>query len=287
MKVSPLDAAFGVQLHLTSSLSLSAAERAELRSLLNRHGLVVIRDRELSRERQIDLVSAIGRVEPDETGGPMEMQVTNQHDQSTAPDGELVFHYDYAYDPVPIPAISMYGLLIEAGATSTLFASSKDVIARLPQRLDAELRGREASHACFLHSTERPSERTVPPDTIVPRGEPGWGPDDYWARHPVFWQNAAGVETLFLCLQHTDRIHGFPRAESDALLEEVYGHLYDPDHVVEHIWRPHDLVLWDNLTVQHARPAPNDVPRTLRRFHVSDTDLTADYVRVARERGIM
>ena len=30
----------------------------------------------------------LGRLEPDANGGPMEMEVTNQHDQSTAPPGE-------------------------------------------------------------------------------------------------------------------------------------------------------------------------------------------------------
>ena len=55
----------------------------------------------------------------------------------------------------------------------------------------------------------------------------------------------------------------------------------------EHCWRPGDLLIWDNLTIQHARPEPNDVPRTLRRFHIANSDLTADYIRVARERGYM
>jgi taurine dioxygenase len=287
MKTSPLDAAFGIRLHLESADPLDRAERAELRALLDTHGLIVIRDGEISREQQIDLVSAIGRVEPDETGKPMEMEVTNQHDQSTAPDGELVFHYDYAYDPATIPAISMYGLVVGEGATSTLFVSSKDVIDRLPHGLLARISGREASHACFLYPPETPDVRAVEPDPIIARGEPGWGPAHYWTHHPVVWQNASGVETLFLCLQHTDRILGLTREESDEILQEAYEILYEPKFVVEHAWREGDLVLWDNITVQHARPEPKDAPRTLRRFHVSDTDLTADYVRVARERGYM
>ena len=83
----------------------------------------------------------------------------------------------------------------------------------------------------------------------------------------------------------SDRILGMPRANSDALLEELYSALYDPAHVYEHVWHPGDLVIWDNLIVQHARPEPNDRARTLRRFHVSETDLTEDYLRIGRERG--
>ena len=285
MKCRPLEAPFGARVDLDSEGPLTRDEGAALRRLFAEHGLLLIRDREMSPERQVDIVSQLGRVEPDAAGQPLAMEVTNQHTRSSAPDGELVFHYDYAYDPHPIPAISMYGLEVAPGATPTRFASSCRVLSQLPAALLERLAGRKASHACFLHAPESPHERTLEPDVIVPRGQPGWGPEHYWAHHPLIWRNAAGVPTLFACLQHTDRILGMPRDESDALLRDCYRHLYDPGNVYEHHWQPRDLLIWDNLTVQHARPEPNDLPRTLRRFHVSDTNLTEDYLRVGRERG--
>jgi len=287
MQWSPLDAPFGAMIQLELDTALSVEDGGELRHLLAEHGLLVSRGTKISRELQIDLVSRLGRVELDASGQPLEMQVTNQHENSTAPDGELVFHYDYAYDPVPIPAISMYGLLIEAGATPTLFANSQTIRGRIPESLIKRLEGHVAAHACFLYSPAHPHERTTEPEFTIARGESGWNPDHYWARHPLIWQNAAGVPTLFACLQHTDHIVGMSRRESDELLEEVFAHLYDRANVYEHEWQPDDLVIWDNLTVQHARPEPNAVPRTLRRFHVSETDLTEDYLRVGREHGFL
>ncbi|MCB9724336.1 MAG: TauD/TfdA family dioxygenase [Spirochaetaceae bacterium] len=201
--------------------------------------------------------------------------------------GELVFHNDYAYDPDPIPGISMYGALVDGDVTPTCFASASRVLERLPADLVDRLRGLEASHACFLARPDGSGERAIRPEPLVPRGEPGWGPEHYWATHPVIIRNAAGVEALFVCLQHTDRILGLPREESDALLARLYAELYAADRVYAHRWRPHDLVIWDNLAVQHARPAPNDRPRTLRRFHLANRDLTADYLRIARERGFV
>ena len=287
MQAAPLEAPFGARLHLETDERLRDEERDALRRLLAEHGLLVVREGEISCERQIDLLSALGRIEPDAKGAPLRMEVTNQHEASTAPDGELVFHFDYAYDPAPIPAISMYGAVIAEGATPTLFASSTRVLSRLPSRLVARIRDAEAAHACFLQALAPPHPRSIEPEPLISRGESGWGPAHYWARHPVLWHNAAGIETLFVCLQHTDRILGLERVESDAILEELYALLYDPAEIYEHAWRPDDLVIWDNLTVQHARPVPNDRARTLRRFHVSETDLTEDYLRVARERGFM
>jgi len=291
MRCSSLNVPFGARLHFEKELEtkalLSEEDRAELRRLFTRHGLFVVRDGEITRAQQIDMLSALGRIEPDASGQPMEMEVTNQHDRSTAPDGELVFHYDYAYDPAPIPAISMYGLLVAEGATPTLFASSSSVLSRLPRKLVERLREFEAAHACFLFRPEAPEERSIEPDPLIARGEVGWGPEHYWAHHPVIWQNPAGVETLFVCLQHTDRILDMTRGESDEILEQLYSALYAAEHVYEHIWCPNDLVVWDNLSVQHARPEPTDRPRTLRRFHTSETNLTDDYLRVGREHGFL
>ena len=42
--------------------------------------------------------------------------------------------------------------------------------------------------------------------------------------------------------------------ESEALLEELFSHLYRAECIYEHDWRHHDLVAWDNVSVQHARP---------------------------------
>jgi taurine dioxygenase len=287
MRTTSLDAPFGARLHLETDAPLDAAERETFRKAFAEHGLLVIREGPLDDARQIELTGLLGRLEPDEDGGPMRMEVTNQHDQTTAPDGELVFHYDYAYDPTPIPAIGMYGQLVEGEVTPTDFVSSSTVLSGLSASLVEELRGREAAHACFLHRLDRPEERSVEPYPLIARGEPGWGPEHYWTHHPAIFSNAFGVETLFLCLQHTDRLLGLPRTVSDGILEEVYAALYAPDRVYSHAWEPHDLVIWDNLTVQHARPEPRDGPRTLRRYHVSETDLTADYLRVAREQGLV
>ena len=278
MRCSPLDAPFGAQLHLETDAPLDREDVAFLRAALAEHGLLVVREGALDDARQIELMECFGRVEPDETGAPMRMEVTNQHDETTAPEGELVFHYDYAYDPAPIPVISLYGALVEGDVTPPCFASSASVLERL------EL---TAAHACFLYRLDDSTRRSEEPDPLIPRGAPGWGPDHYWHHHPAILENAEGVESLFVCLQHTDRFDCLSRSVSDGLLEEIFGALYDPDHVVEHRWQTHDLVLWDNVTVQHARPAPVDRPRTLRRYHVSDTNLTADYLRVGREQGLV
>ena len=43
------------------------------------------------------------------------------------------------------------------------------------------------------------------------------------------------------------------RAESDALLAEIFDHQEQPAFIYEHVWTPGDLLIWDNRCMLHAR----------------------------------
>ena len=42
------------------------------------------------------------------------------------------------------------------------------------------------------------------------------------------------------------------RAESDALLDEIYAHVTQPKYQYHHAWRVGDVLLWDNRCLMHA-----------------------------------
>ena len=72
-------------------------------------------------------------------------------------------------------------------------------------------------------------------------------------------------KALYVNRLMTARIEGFDRQESDALLEELFAVGEDLAIIYEHVWRPGDLVMWDNLQ-QHARTDfPHEERRLLRR----------------------
>jgi taurine dioxygenase len=82
-------------------------------------------------------------------------------------------------------------------------------------------------------------------------------------RHP-----RTGRPLLYVTQGMTREILELPSEESEDLLEELFDHLYRPGHLYEHEWREHDLIVWDNLAIQHARPNVElDGPvRTLRKI---------------------
>ena len=44
-----------------------------------------------------------------------------------------------------------------------------------------------------------------------------------------------------------------PRSEGKALLKMLFGHQEQPQFVYEHVWRPGDILMWDNRCTLHAR----------------------------------
>jgi len=72
-----------------------------------------------------------------------------------------------------------------------------------------------------------------------------------------------GRKALYVNPLITARIEGLPEADSDALLEELFGFTEDRGLIYEHVWRAGDLVMWDNWCSCHAR---TDFPETERRL---------------------
>lgn len=85
-----------------------------------------------------------------------------------------------------------------------------------------------------------------------------------------------------------DFIVGLPKDQSDALLERLCQELEQPEFIYEHVWKVGDLLLWDNLAVQHARTDfdPNE-RRALRRTQLRGGKPVAyrDVVRVPEKRS--
>jgi taurine dioxygenase len=64
--------------------------------------------------------------------------------------------------------------------------------------------------------------------------------------HPV-----AGTRALFLDLDRAKHVEGLPIGEGRALLQRLQDHAEANAPHCEHDWRDHDVLVWDNASVQH------------------------------------
>jgi len=249
-------APFGVEADPNLILEPSEAGSRELRRLFDEQGLLIFRGLPLlSMEEQMAACRNIGPV----LDNPFENMIVS----NTRPDGylgaqQLLWHNDLAYLPRPYIGGSLHALEVGAGTTSTHFASALLAYRGLPEALRERIGGLNA-----LHVKQRVFDRRNRLSDL----EPG----DVCSIHAVVRQQRnTGVPYIFVSEDLTDSIVGLSPDESDALLEELFSHLYGPGTTYEHRWQTGDLVIWDNETVQHARGDITGEVRTLQRVSIAE-----------------
>ncbi|TGD74163.1 TauD/TfdA family dioxygenase [Mangrovimicrobium sediminis] len=251
MVLHPLHSSFAVEVDdFDPAFEPSSSQLHELRSALDHHHLLVFRlNSPLPPERQVKITSWFGSLVP--TGENGRYWTVLDNTQNASGREPLRFHSDLTFTEAPFEAIALHALAIPEGGTSTVFASGVDAWQRLGQERQVELATKTVRHC--LPATDLFGE--------------GW--PDFIADQPLrLIHPRTGQPVLFVTEEHARRIHELPEEQSDKVLDELFTALYAPECVYEHHWRPYDLVLWDNLALQHSRPAaaePGDGARVMQR----------------------
>ena len=234
----------------------------QLRQAFDERGVLVCRDLDIDEDMQRYIVfSLIGEEAPAPDGSDKKKPriVSNKLDDGAAPYGRLLFHCDNMWARRFEPILSLYGLHVELPTAPTTFVSMGDAWDRLPEHLRSRLEGREGRHG-FDHKYPN---RGGDEDVI----------DTYYEgsrsmTRPVFFPHPrTGRTILYVSQQATLDISGLSELENEALLSELFGYLYAPEAVLSHEWREGDLVIWDNIGVQHGRGivSLDDPERSLRK----------------------
>lgn len=258
---SPLSP-FGRQLRIGLEDALSPAGREELQRQFLEDGLLLVEDLNLTMEQQQEFCRAFGPI-PE---SPYEnFYVSNRRADGFLGTKELQWHNDVPYLPSPYLVAALHAVDVDPDATSTKFVSGVRAYGSLPQSLKERLTGLNA-----LQVRQRKSERRNRLTDL----EPG----DLCTVHPVVrHQQGTGRPYLFVNENMTACIIGMSEQDSDSLLAELFSYLYADEAVYEHRWRPGDLVVWDNLALQHARGSVGDGARTLQRVTCTRFTYTEQY----------
>ena len=245
----------GVDLRRTLSDALFAA----LREAFRRYSVLVFPDQPLGDDEQIAFSRRFGPLEATRTGaigaGSPVVHLGNigADGEIVAPDDQMainaranqLWHSDSSFKPVPSAASALSAREVPAAGGETEFASLRAAWSALPATRQEELRGLIAIHS-FEHSRAQ-----IDPD-FLSREERTELPPVHQAL--VRRLTPEGEECLFLG-SHASHIIGWPEAEGRALLQDLLAHATAPERVLQHVWQPHDLVLWDNRCVLHrGRP---------------------------------
>jgi taurine dioxygenase len=174
------------------------------------------------------------------------------------PEGEMQFHTDQCYYENPSRATILFAIEIPAEGGNTRFANAYRAYESLDDSMKVRLKSLTALNVYDYDANS--TVKTKESSADAPR----------YAHPMVIRHPETGREVLYINRLMTDYIVGMDRAESDALLEELFQVLEDPAHWYEHVWAPGDMVVWDNMCTLHARtwfdPAQS---RVLRRTSVA------------------
>jgi len=257
-EVKKLSPAVGAEvLGLDPTKKLDEEGRRELRALFDEHAVLLFRGIELDRPYQqylAELVKGESDLSEERIAANAAIQsrfyISNKMEGAAAPFGVLMFHSDGMWSEYPFEVLSLYGEEVEPPVPPTLFASTTHAWDTLPDDLRGKVEGRSAVQV------------PGPENFAHRRASAGDGPlvqpkraKAYSVTTPVAYRHPrTGRTMLFVSQQMTSHIVGFPPQESEQLLEALFAHLYSAENTWRHEWLQSDLLMWDNLAAQHARP---------------------------------
>jgi alpha-ketoglutarate-dependent taurine dioxygenase len=229
-------------------------------------GMLVFREIDLDVPMQHRIVEALfagGHETPIDDGLAARFSyVSNRAPDGGAPYGRLLFHTDMMWSDLAWQVASLYAVEAAQRSVPTVFTSAVHAWDTLPVDLRSQVDGLHARH----ESGQQGRGDTAYEEELL---QPQWGEQrstitPVGMRHPH-----TGREMLYVCEQQTREIVELEPSASDALLDALFAHLYAGDRLYEHDWREGDLVVWDNVAVQHGRPfvVANGPARTLRKIH--------------------
>ena len=217
----------------------------------HRHCVLLFRDQRLENEDQLRFAGRFGElskiINKNSTisGHPSVMLVSNIRQDGqligALPDGEMYFHSDQCYVEQPSKATTLYAVEIPRQGGNTLFANMYVAYETLPADVKRQIDRRKA-----VNVYDYANNPTVRGSTIR-ESVPHYA-HPIVRTHPDTERKALYVNRLM-----TDHIPDMPRGESDRLLKFLFDHQEQSRFVYEHIWRPGDLMLWDNRCALHAR----------------------------------
>jgi len=259
---------------------LAPDEVAAIEAGMDRHAVLVFRDQQVTDEQQMAFTLNFGRIE-DARGGNITKpedrrlrvgmnDVSNLGRDGRPLDptsrvhwfnlGNLLWHSDSSFRAIPAKYSILSARVVNPRGGNTEFADMRAAYDALDPETKAEIEDLVCEHSLMYSrgalgmqdftDEERAMFRPVRQRLV--------------RTHPV-----TGRKSLYLA-SHAGAIVGMPVPEARILLRDLTEHATQPRFVYAHVWRPWDLVMWDNRQVMHrGRRYDQRYPRDMRRTTVA------------------
>lgn len=240
----------------------SDSEFAEIQTALDTHGVIFLRDQNISPEQQVDFTKCFGTPDVNFNAlrfgidGSPEIYIISNITEDGKPIGTRrageTWHTDMSYAKEPAASTMLYAVEVPSlhglPLGDTAFANAAAAWDALPESLQSEIinlkgvfdfRGRKRSSPVSAEDIAK-----YPP-----------------VEHPIVRRHPrTGRYSLYIVRDDCTSIVGKDERESAALIEALADHIVKPTFVYQHKWQVGDVVVWDNCTVQHRAVLDYELP---------------------------
>ena len=255
---------------------LDADSVAAIREAWLEHHVVVFPDQQMSDEDLERFTLCFGDFGDDPyfesiEGHPNIAAIERRADE-TAPLFASGWHTDWSFMKTPPAATCLYGIKIPPMGGDTLFANQHKAYDEMPGELRDRVEGLTAIHSAeFAYApgsvldTDAEADRSM--KIILSEDARAKEEHPYVRAHPE-----TGRLGLFSTMGYIQEFAGMDKAESDALLMELYKYQGSQQFIFRQKWKKDMLVMWDNRSVLHMATGGYDGhDRLLHRTTVAET----------------
>ena len=275
LTVTPVEG-FGVEITGLDIRHLSPADFAEIQAQFAAEGVIFFRDQETDETDHIAFAERWGAININRFFAahpehPQIALVAKEPDQKDNIGGG--WHTDHSYDFEPaLGSVLVARVLPETGG-DTMFASMYKAYESLDPAIKEKIEPLRALHSGrHIFGTD--------PNSIYQNGDIGSGETGSGRIgnaevadtledpiHPIVLRHPlSGKKALYVNPAFTREVVGLEKAESDALLSELYTHVIShKDCHHRFVWRPGSIAMWDNRSTWHW--ALNDYQGQRRVMH--------------------
>jgi taurine dioxygenase len=264
IEVIPTGAALGAEIRgVDLSQPLGDNVFALIERTYDEHGVIFFRDQKVTPQQQVAFTRRFGEIEFNIFGerwsvpGSPEIVVVSNVTEDDKPVGVRRagenWHSDMCYTARPPRGTMLYALetpdLHGLPLGDTEFASAGAAWDALPETMKNFLGTRRA----IFDFVGR--KRAFPPTQAeIDRNPP--------VTHPIARTHPrTGRKCLYVMRDDCTGIEGLDNDEAEALVAALADHIVKPAFIYRHQWRPGDLLMWDNCTVQHRAIQDYDLPQ--------------------------
>lgn len=275
MKITAFSEGCGAVVTDLQLANLTNDALVELRGVFAEYGLLFFRNQDLTPDQHLEFSERFGRIVINKffkptTEFPQIAEVRKEKTQQTNIGGG--WHTDHSYDAIPAMGSILVARTLPKTGGDTQFANLAAAYDALSEDLKKRIENLRAVHSNTHLYGENGLYR------LTDLSEQLGGMDRVGdATHPVvIIHPESGRKVLYVNPGHTIQFEGWDFTESRALLDELYGHVVQPQFTCSFNWLPGSVTFWDNRCTWHQ--ANNDYQgqaRLMHRITLAGSALTA------------